>query len=193
MEEIKKEPVTAILILANVVVFLLVELTGGTESAEHMAACGAAYTPWILTYGEWYRIFTSMFLHFGIRHLVNNMLILFVLGQRLEPIVGKIRFLLIYLLGGVGGNLLSLYADTVTNDYAISAGASGAVFAVMGALIFLLIRYRGRVADLSARQILILAAFSLYFGFASSGVNNIAHVGGLVFGFLLAAIVGQPS
>lgn len=110
MEELKKEPVTVALILINVLVFLFVELTGGTDDTMHMVECGAAYAPEILNGGV-YRIFTSMFLHFGSRHLVNNMLVLFVLGGRLEQIAGKIRFLIIYLFGGIGGNLLSLYIE----------------------------------------------------------------------------------
>lgn len=192
MEELKKVPLTAALIFVNFVVFLIVEFGGGTQDTMHMLECGAAYTPMILEQGQVYRIFTSMFLHFGIEHLVNNMLVLFVLGQRLEPVLGKVKFLLIYLLGGIGGNILSLYMDLKHLDYAVSAGASGAVFAVMGAMIYVLIRSRGKVEDLSARQILIMAAFSLYFGFTSSGVDNAAHVGGMLSGFLTAVLLFHP-
>ena len=133
-----------------------------------------------------------MFLHFGIEHLANNMLVLFVLGQRLEPVVGKIRFLLIYFLGGIGGNLISLVFDIKGGNYAVSAGASGAVFAVMGAMIWVVIRNRGRLQDISTRQMLVMAAFSLYFGFASSGVDNAAHVGGMICGILLAVALYHP-
>ena len=192
MEEIKKEPVTTILILINIVIFFLVEITGSSENTMHMLECGAAYTPYILEQGEYYRIFTCMFLHFGMEHLANNMLVLFVLGQRLEPIAGKIKFLLIYLLGGMGGSLLSVYMDIRKQEYAISAGASGAVFAVMGAMIYVLLRNRGRVADLSAKQILVMAVFSVYFGFAAGGVDNAAHVGGMIFGFVMAVILYHP-
>lgn len=192
LEEIKKEPVTTILILINIVIFFLVEITGSSENTMHMLECGAAYTPYILEQGEYYRIFTCMFLHFGMEHLANNMLVLFVLGQRLEPIAGKIKFLLIYLLGGMGGSLLSVYMDIRKQEYAISAGASGAVFAVMGAMIYVLLRNRGRVADLSAKQILVMAVFSVYFGFAAGGVDNAAHVGGMIFGFVMAVILYHP-
>ena len=192
LEEIKKEPVTTILILINIVIFFLVEITGSSENTMHMLECGAAYTPYILEQGEYYRIFTCMFLHFGMEHLANNMLVLFVLGQRLEPIAGKIKFLLIYLLGGMGGSLLSVYMDIRKQEYAISAGASGAVFAVMGAMIYVLLRNRGRVADLSAKQILVMAVFSVYLGFAAGGVDNAAHVGGMIFGFVMAVILYHP-
>ena len=157
-----------------------------------MLECGSTYPPFILENGEYYRLFTCMFLHFGIEHLANNMLVLFVLGQRLEPVVGKIRFLLIYFLGGIGGNLISLVFDIKGGNYAVSAGASGAVFAVMGAMIWVVIRNRGRLQDISTRQMLVMAAFSLYFGFASSGVDNAAHVGGMICGILLAVVLYHP-
>ena len=111
MEEIKKEPVTVFLMILNILLFLVVDFTGGTSDTMHMVNCGAAFAPVIIENHEIYRLFTSMFLHFGIEHLANNMLVLFVLGQRLEPVVGKIKFILIYLLGGLGGNILSLYME----------------------------------------------------------------------------------
>ena len=107
MEELRKEPVTAGLILLNILVFLIVEFTGSSQNTMHMLDWGAAYTPMIIQGGEYYRLFTCMFLHFGIEHLLNNMLVLFVLGSRLEQAIGRIRFLLIYLLGGVLGNVIS--------------------------------------------------------------------------------------
>ena len=168
MEELKKEPVTVFLILINMLVFVITELTGGTEDTMHMLQCGAAYTPAIIQ-GEYYRIFTSMFLHFGMQHLANNMLVLFVLGGRLERTTGKLKYLLIYLLGGAGGNLLCVFLELNHRDFAVSAGASGAVFAVMGAMIYAVIRGKGHIEDLSARQVVIMAAFSLYFGFTSEG------------------------
>ena len=192
MEEIKREPVTALLILLNTLIFLIVEFTGGSENGQHMLECGAVYAPLIIEQGQWYRMITSMSLHFGAPHLINNMLVLFVLGQRLEPVTGKMKFLLIYILGGLGGNLISLIWDMRTGNYSLSAGASGAVFAVMGGMIYVIIRHRGRVADLNMKQMLLMAAFSLYFGFASGGVDNAAHAGGLLCGFIAAVIVYHP-
>lgn len=193
MEELKKEPVTGILVFLNVCVFLIVELTGLSQDVGHMLKWGAAYPPLIIENREIYRLFTSMFLHFGIEHLINNMLVLFVLGSRLERVIDHLKFALVYLLGGLAGNLISLWMELRQMDWAVSAGASGAVFAVMGAMLFVVLRNRGRIADLSARQILIMAVFSLYFGFASSGVDNAAHLGGLLAGFLLAVILYHPQ
>ena len=193
MEEIRKEPVTVALILINVLVFIAVELTGTSQNAWHVLDYGAAYTPYIVQNGEVYRLFTSMFLHFGIEHLVNNMLVLFVLGSRLEQVIGKLRFLFIYLAGGIAGNIFSLILELRNQDFSVSAGASGAVFAVMGAMIYVVIRNKGWLGDLSMRQILVMAAFSLYFGFTSEGVDNTAHVGGLICGFILAVLLYHPS
>lgn len=192
-DELKKMPVTVCLILVNLIVFLITDFTGGTENTVHMIACGAGYGPLITGAGEWYRVFTSMFLHFGISHLANNMLVLFVLGQRLEPAVGGVRYLLIYLLSGFGGNVISLGLEMQSSNYAVSAGASGAVFGVMGAMIYVILRNKGRVADLSIKKMMIMAAFSLYFGFTSTGVDNAAHVGGLICGFLVALLLYHPG
>ncbi len=192
LEEFRKEPVTFILILINVLVFLVSDLTGYSQDVMHMLDLGAAYTPLITEGGEVYRLFTSMFLHFGIAHLLNNMLVLFVLGSRLERAAGKLSFLVIYLLGGVAGNVISLLLELDSGDYSVSAGASGAVFAVMGAMIYIVVRNRGWLEDLSWRQIVVMALFSLYFGFASSGVDNAAHVGGLISGGILAVILYHP-
>ena len=193
MEELRKEPVTAGLILLNILVFLIVEFTGSSQNTMHMLDCGAAFTPMIIQGGEYYRLFTCMFLHFGIYHIANNMLVLFVLGQRLEPVVGKIKFILIYLLGGLGGNIFSFIMEMKSADYAVSAGASGAVFAVMGAMLYVVIRNHGRIQDISVRQMVIMAGFSLYFGFTSTGVDNAAHVGGMACGFILAAVLYHPG
>ncbi|MBQ7371207.1 MAG: rhomboid family intramembrane serine protease [Blautia sp.] len=185
---------TAALIFLNLAVFLIVEVTGGSEDIGHMLDFGAAYTPYILEQGEYYRLFTSMFLHFGMQHLAMNMLSLFVLGGRLERTVGKIRFLMIYLSGGIAGNLLSLYLESRNAGYeaSVSAGASGAVFAVTGGLVYAVVRLRGRVEDLSARQVLIMALLSLYLGFAGTGVDNAAHIGGCLGGFILTFLCWHP-
>lgn len=192
MEEFRREPATIFLIILNVLVFLVSESAGSSQDVMHMLDLGAAYTPLITENGEVYRLFTSMFLHFGISHLMNNMLVLFVLGSRLERAVGKLRFLAVYLLGGTAANIISMFLELKTGEYSVSAGASGAVFAVMGAMIYIVLRNRGRLEDLTVRQILIMAAFSLYFGFTSTGVDNAAHVGGILAGLILAALLYHP-
>ena len=191
--DIRRSPVTAILILANVLLFLVTEFTGSSEDAAHMIRMGAAWTPSILEQGEYYRLFTCMFLHFGMQHLAMNMLSLAVLGGRLERTIGKLRYLCVCLLGGIAGNLLSLFLHIRTGRADVSAGASGLVFAITGGLVYAVIRLRGKVQDLSFRQIVIMAVLSLYLGFAGSGVDNAAHLGGFFGGFLWTCLIWHPS
>lgn len=192
MEELKKAPVTSILLIINIVVFLLVDITGGTQNTAHMLKCGASFAAKTIGEQQYYRLFTSMFLHFGMTHLANNMLTLFVLGSRLEQLTGKIRFLIIYLLGGILGNVISVFWDIQKGSQAVSAGASGAIFAVLGALIYLIFVNKGHAGDLSVRQIAVIAVLSLYLGFTASGVDNVAHVGGMLSGFVIAFFLYPP-
>lgn len=147
------------------------------------------YVPYILEQGEYSRLLTSMFLHFGFRHLINNMFILLVVGSNLEPEMGTVRFLITYMVSGLAGNLLSGFLDYRVGEYTVSAGASGAIFGLIGALLYVVIRNRGNVRNISGRGMVIMAVLSLYFGFASTGVDNAAHVGGLASGFLLAVLL----
>lgn len=192
METFKKSPVTWVLIVLNVLAFLGVEFTGGSENVEHMINCGAAYAPYIVEGKEYYRLFTCMFLHFGLPHLGNNMVLLYFVGGYYERAAGKFRFLLVYFLAGGAASALSCYLDYIHQENVVSAGASGAVFAMIGALLWVLIYHKGRLEDLTVRQIVFLGALSLYFGFASTGVDNVAHVGGLIAGFLLSLIFYHP-
>ena len=98
-----------------------------TEDGTFLLEHGAMFVPKVVEDGEYYRLFTSMFLHFGFEHLMNNMVTLVLLGWHLEIEVGKIKFLLIYILSGLGGNILSAWYEVRTMDYTISAGASGAM------------------------------------------------------------------
>ena len=147
------------------------------------------YSDFVIQDHEYYRLFTCLFLHFGIEHLLNNMVILGALGWNLELQTGKIRFLLIYFGSGLFGNVVSLIFHGAAQEYTVSAGASGAIFGLMGALLWVVIANHGRLGRLSGRGMLVMVALSLYFGLSSSGVDNYAHIGGLVCGFLLALIL----
>lgn len=111
------------------------------------------------------------------------------LGYNLEFETGRIKFLIIYFVSGLGGNVLSLYMNIRANESVVSAGASGAIFGLMGALVWVVIKNHGRVGRLTRRGILFMVILSLYFGLTSSGVNNAAHIGGLICGFIAAALV----
>ena len=177
------------LIVVNIAVFLILSLFGDTENAYFMLEHGAMYDPAIIEGHEYYRILTSMFLHFGIQHLLNNMVLLGALGWNLELEIGRVRFLIIYFGSGIMGNLLSLFWDVSRGESVVSAGASGAIFGLMGALLYVVIANRGRLGRLSCRGMLFMVVLSLYFGFSSSGVDNFAHIGGLTGGFIMAVLL----
>ncbi len=173
----------------NVLVFFLLSLRGDTESGYFMLQYGAMYEPLVTEGHEYYRLITSLFLHFGIQHLLNNMVMLGALGYQLENEIGRIKFLLIYFISGIGGNLCSLYWNVSHGEQVISAGASGAIFGLMGALLYIVAVNRGRLGRLSGRGMLIMVALSLYFGLTSSGVDNSAHIGGLICGILITVLL----
>ena len=177
------------LIVINVLVFFLLSLRGDTESGYFMLQYGAMYEPLVTEGHEYYRLITSLFLHFGIQHLLNNMVMLGALGYQLENEIGRIKFLLIYFISGIGGNLCSLYWNVSHGEQIISAGASGAIFGLMGALLYIVAVNRGRLGRLSGRGMLIMVALSLYFGMTSSGVDNSAHIGGLIWGILITVLL----
>lgn len=189
MRTLREAPCTCFLIAVNIIVFLGLSMMGMTEDAEFMLTKGAMYVPDILTYGSYYTILTSIFLHFGISHLLNNMIVLGWSGWTLEQAAGSLKMLIIYLGSGICGNLLSGYLEYIHGDYAVSAGASGAIFGLTGALLFLALRNRGSVYGLTKRSLLLLIVLNLYMGFTSEGVDNAAHVGGLVAGFIMAAVL----
>nr|WP_256448212.1 rhomboid family intramembrane serine protease [Falcatimonas sp. MSJ-15] len=156
-----------------------------------MVELGAAFTPYITQYGEYYRIFTSMFMHFGIEHLISNMLALMVLGEALERYVGKIRFLIIYLLSGIIGGIVSVASYALRDRMVVSAGASGAVFGVLGAILVVTIfgHIRSGEVRIDPRRLIMFALLSILSGFNDTGIDNYAHIGGLVSGIIIALIM----
>lgn len=192
MRKRSKNSINLVIVACNILAFGLVTLTGGSESTEHMIRCGAAYAP-LIRQGEYGRLFTSMFLHFGIQHLVNNMLLLVFLGDYLERAAGKIRYLVIYLGGGLAGNLCSYLHELSLMETgkspSVSAGASGAIFSAVGAMLVLLAFRKGRMEDLTFRRMAVMAVLSLLVGFQTSNVDNFAHVGGFLAGAVLMAVM----
>lgn len=185
---------TLCIILLNIIVFIIVELTGSSLDSRHMLNCGAMYWPKIAQGGQYYRLITSMFLHFGISHLANNMLVLGFMGNYLEKETGTVRYLLIYFLSGIIADLVSIGYNVFRRDYVVSAGASGAVFGIVGAIIYIIAVNRGKLKDLTSKQIIIFIILSMYAGFTSPNTDNAAHIGGVISGFILAALIyRKPS
>lgn len=188
-----RQPVNLVIVLINVAVFVLLSMTGDTQDAEFMVNHGASWEPYILENGEYYRLVTCMFLHFGISHLFYNMLLLIFLGDTLEQTAGKLRYLTIYLIGGTVGNAASVWFGARTGNYAVSAGASGAIFAVVGALLWIVIRNGGTVKGYSSQRLFLMAALTIVNGLTTTGIDNVAHIGGLLAGFLLGALLCRKN
>lgn len=180
--------VTIAITVANVLVYVILEIMGDTEDGFFIASHGGMYPEFITYNHQWWRLFSAMFIHFGLEHLLNNMVIFCCVGSRLERAVGHLRLLVFYLLSGLGGGLLSYIMMVQTGDYAVAVGASGAVFGTIGALLWAVIWHRGCLEGLTTRGLLLMLALSLYYGFATIGVDNWSHIGGMVTGFIAAAI-----
>lgn len=174
---------TWLLLALNLLVWVAMELKGGSQNQGVLLAFGAMFGPLIAS-GEYWRLFTAMFLHVGAMHLIFNGLGLLIFGKLAERTFGLSRFVIIYLLAGLSGSVAS-YAF---NDIAIGAGASGAIFGILGALAaFYLVRRDtlGKMGRQNLVGLLMIAAFNLILGFIVEGIDNWAHMGGLVGGFLL--------
>ncbi len=179
--------VTLLLLVMNLACFVLEELLGSSEDGQTLIFMGAFYTP-LVQVGQFYRIISCMFLHIGISHLMNNMIALVALGSYLESKIGHLRFLFIYLLGGIAGNLTDYVLDILSGTYAVSAGASGGLYALFGALVFLVLFRRSLVREISLMR-LVLALVCLAVGTMSEpNVDVAAHAGGFVGGFVVCAL-----
>ena len=152
-----------------------------------MLQWGAACRPLILD-GEWYRLFTSMFLHFGIYHLVNNMAVLLFMGDMVEKAVGHWKYLMIYLGSGLVGNLLSLYMDIQSQSNIVSAGASGAIYGIIGGVFVLMIKNKKQVREIVIRRLVFVIVVTIYYGSQAAQIDNAAHVGGLIGGIVLTVL-----
>ena len=176
-----KPIVTFILIGLNVIVFLLETSTGGSEKTEVLLKYGASYAPYILENGQWYRLFTSMFVHIGIEHLASNMICLFAIGQYVENYFGRIKYIVIYVIAGLVGSIFSLMVHMKTGDFAVCAGASGAISGLIGTLVILAL-------DSETRRIFpmyrVIVAIIIMMIPGKANVDVAAHIGGLLGGLL---------
>ena len=180
--------ITYALIAINVIVFILMYVFGnGSENNETLLKFGALNKDYVIIYNQYYRIITSAFLHIGILHLIVNMYSLYILGKEIEDYYGKVKFLLIYLSSAIFGSLLSLIF--LESNY-ISAGASGAIFGLAGSLLYFGYHYRALLNNAITKQVLPIVLLNLLIGFMASGINNFAHIGGLLGGFITSIALG---
>lgn len=202
---VNRKSANLMLILITCTIFLVMELweksiTKGDfygNTTVFLLRHGALYAPGVLD-GEVYRLFTYQFLHGGIQHLVNNMLVLYFLGNYVERTLGRLRYLILYffsgILAGIGSIVyngihltgeLSLVAFRQAEGFPVCIGASGAVFGVVGAMVCLVL-VNGEPKRPDVGRLLLFVFLSIYNGFVEQGVDNAAHVAGLLAGVVIA-------
>ena len=177
--------VTWLLLAINIAVWLLMQFVGGffNNDVDLLLRFGAMFGP-LIAAGEYWRLFTAMFLHAGILHLFLNGFALFIFGRLVEGVYGNLRFTLIYLLAGLAGGVLSY----MFNRTAIAVGASGAIFGILGAFAAYFVVHRHALGEMGRQNLTglaVIAAINLAIGLAIPGIDNWAHFGGLVGGFVM--------
>ena len=182
-----KPIITYILIFINIVMFVLMYMLGnGSENTNTLIDFGANYI--LLTKaGEYYRLITSGFLHIGVIHLLLNMYSLYIVGSQVEYFYGKVKYIIIYLFSLIMGSLFTVALSSVNT---VSAGASGAIFGLLGSILYFGIKYRGYIGDSLVNQIVPVVVLNLIIGFTTPGIGNAAHIGGLIGGYLISMAVG---
>ncbi|MBQ1812333.1 MAG: rhomboid family intramembrane serine protease [Bacilli bacterium] len=189
-EEVFKEKTPIItygLLIVNTIIFILMYILGnGSNDIGTLIKFGALAKDLVLN-GQYFRLLTSAFLHIGIMHLVCNMYALYILGKDIESYYGKVKYAFIYLTSALIGSLLSM---VFMSEYSVSAGASGAIFGLMGSLLYFGYNYRATLNNSITKQILPVIILNLFIGFTSTGINNYAHIGGLIGGYISSIVVG---
>ncbi|ALS28967.1 rhomboid family intramembrane serine protease [Paenibacillus cisolokensis] len=180
-------PVNSALIALNLVMFIVLLFNGGSQNQETLVRFGAFLYGYNDPYGlaEPWRYVTSMFLHYGFEHLLFNMFSLLVFAPPLERLVGSALYAVFYLLSGIGGNVLSVIMDSKPYVMAVSVGASGAIYGVFGAFLFLATMRKHWLDEASRKTIYTMLIIGIVYSLLMRGVNLWAHIGGAIVGFVL--------
>ena len=183
----KKPIVTYGLLMINIIVFILMYLIGnGSEDTNTLINFGANYVT-LTKAGDYYRLITAAFLHIGIIHLVLNMYSLYIVGTQIEYFYGKIKYLIIYLASAFIG---SLFTVVLSSTNVVAAGASGAIFGLLGSIVYFGYHYRGYIGNQVISQVIPVVILNLLIGFTTPGIDNFAHIGGLIGGYLISMTLG---
>ena len=174
--------ITYLLVGINIILYIMPLLTGKYDELINLCA---VYGPAVKN-GEYYRLLTGIFLHGNIIHLGFNCYALYIIGSQIESFLGKFKYLIIYLFSGLMGALFSVLLG---GNY-VSIGASGAIFGLMGALVCFGYYYRVYLGNVVKTQIIPLIIFNLALGFMMNGIDNFAHIGGLLGGILITRSLG---
>lgn len=188
---LKKPIITYLLIGITTIIFLAMELFGGSENIWVLVQFGAMSRVHIMGLHEYWRFFTPIFLHIGWMHFAVNMVTLYYIGSQIESIYGHWRYLMIYLLSGIAGNVLSF---ALGSPNSISAGASTSLFGLFGAFVILGRHFRHNPSVMfMVRRYATFIGLNLVFNLFSSSVDIMGHIGGLVGGLLLASVLAVPK
>ena len=178
----KKDPIiTKILITINIVIFILQLVLGW----DVVASFGANYAPFVKS-GKFYVLFTSMFIHGNLIHLLFNMYALYIIGPQVESFYGKIKYLAIYFGSGILGALLS----DIFLQNSISVGASGAIFGLLSSIVYFGYHYRAYLDTVIRSQIMPLIIFNIFLGIVIPNIDTFCHIGGLIGGVLVSMACG---
>lgn len=180
----KKSPVTYSFIGIIITYFIIMTLNGGTTNPENLVRFGALYPPFVLAYNEYYRLVTSIFIHIGLMHLLFNGYALYIFGTQIEKVMGSFKYLQFFLLAGIGGNVVTFLFSFNT----ISAGASGSLFGILGAFVYLIRHHANMITQQGKRTIYQIIGINIIITFISPSISITAHLGGLVIGYLLSYI-----
>lgn len=184
----KKIIVTYLLMALCVFMFFVSFLVGKGELDSYTLYRMGAVSGFAIKSGQIWRLITGTFLHAGLIHLLVNIYSLCIIGMQLENFVGKKKFLAIYLISAISGSLMSSLFTT-----GISVGASGAIFGLLGSMLYFGYHYRLYLGNVLRAQIIPLILLNLFLGFTLSGIDNAAHIGGLIGGYLATMAVGIPG
>lgn len=181
--KLKDYQATAVILTINIFMYLW------SAASTEILNWGALTWMHAFKQGELYRLVTSNFLHNGFDHLFNNMIVFVLIGSRLEPIFGRARYVALYMGAGLCGSIVSAVYYMNMGEMVASVGASGAIFGLIGAMLWILIKNRGYQKEFYGGGVALMIAGSLYHGFSTMGVDNAAHIGGCIGGFLLAILL----
>ena len=180
----KEVPFVSIgLVAINVFVFLISESQG-----RALFEAGDLSVEGVLMKGEYERFLWYMFLHSGIEHITNNMVMLFFLGTMIEKEIGHLPYGIIYFLSGIGAGMLSLYMKLMLGSPTGTVGASGAIFGLDGLLLAMVLFYRRPMPMVTPLRVILMITLSVYAGMRAGNVDNAAHLGGLLTGLILGAL-----
>ena len=181
--------ITISIIIVNFIVFTVMEIKGSTESVDFMLEHGALTYDSVVNDGEYYRLITSFFMHFGFEHIANNMAVLAILGYYLENIIKRRAYIILYMLSGVLAGAISMIWHHMLGDYCVSAGASGAVFGLIGGLVFLIISDRSLFKAIGIPRLIVFFLLIFYNGRVNSEIDNAAHIAGFIVGIIIMCII----